>query len=191
MDPCFQLKEAHAEAMRMTLCPGCAHPRPGATAIDVWLQENRSPRDKPLNFLYGCGIGLVHQDLLEQLNSADVDRDLYLGRVYNRHGQECADWRTFHGRRKVIVRGSKEGSYRTCEECGRNIYFAKGKQYLCPAPPEDACIYGSDESGLVVSLHTAEKVRARRWRKVRIERLPIVEVPPDGFGPLPYREPKR
>ena len=33
MKPCFQLKEAHAEAMRTTLCPACAHPRPGATAV--------------------------------------------------------------------------------------------------------------------------------------------------------------
>jgi len=89
MDPCFQLKEAHAEAMRTTLCPGCAHPRPGATAIDVRLQEERSPRDKPLNFLYGCGIGLIHQELLEMLAPTDVGRDLYLGRVYNSQGHEC------------------------------------------------------------------------------------------------------
>jgi hypothetical protein len=187
-DPCFQLKEAHAEAMRTTLCPGCAHTRPGVKAIDVWFQEDRAPRDKPMNFLYGCGIGLIHRQLLELLAPEDADRDLFLGRVHNRHGRECVDWRTFHGRRTVIIRGNKNAEYRTCEVCGRNIYHATGQSYLCPAPPADASIYGSNLGGLVVSIDVAERVKAKRWRKVAIEELPVLEPPPDGFGHLPYRE---
>jgi hypothetical protein len=127
--------------------------------------------------------------MLELLPPDDVNRDLYLGRVYNRHGRECVDWRTVHGRRKVIIRGSKEAHFRTCGECGRNIYFATGKRYLSPRPPDDATIFGSDLSGLVVPLSSAERIRAKRWRKVSIETLPVLEVPSDGFGLLPYREP--
>jgi hypothetical protein len=188
MDPCFQLKEAHAEAMRTTLCPACAHPRPDATAIDVWLQEDRSPHDRPLNFLYGCGIGLIHREMLELLENNDLTRDLYFGRVYNNRGEECAKWQTFHARHTLIVRGSNGAEYRTCNECGRNIYHATGKSHLFPAPPGDATIFGSNEAGLVVPAGIAARVKAKKWRKVSIDELPVVEVPADGFGLLPYRE---
>lgn len=185
-DPCFQNKEAHAEAMRTTLCPGCAHPRPTAGAIDVWIQEERSPEDKPLNTLYGCGIGLIHDSMLELLGPA-ADHDLYLGRVYNDRDQRSIGWHTFHGRRKVVVRGSKEAGHRACEVCARTIYFARGKQYLCPAPAPDVSICTSDESGLVLPRPIADQIRAKKWRRVAIEELPVLDDPPDGFGVLPYR----
>lgn len=186
-DPCFQLPQAHAEAMRTTLCPGCAHPRPSTTAIDVWLQEDGSPKNPPLNFLYGCGIGVIHRELLDLLPTSETGRDLYLGRVHNCFGDVCPDWHTFHGRRKVVFRGSKDAEYRTCDVCGRNIYHATGKPFLFPAPPEDAVLYSSNLGGLVVWPEIGERIAARRWRKVSIEELPVLDPPPDGFGDLPYR----
>lgn len=186
-DPCFQLPQAHAEAMRTTLCVGCAHPRPDTKAVDVWLQEDRSPKNPPLNFLYGCGIGLIHRELLELFPPAEIGRDLHLGRVHNRFGDVCSEWHTFHGRRKVIFRGSKDAEYRTCEVCGRNIYHARGRPFLFPAPSKDAEIFSSNLSGLVVLPEVAERVTARRWRKVSIEEMPVLDPPPDGFGDLPYR----
>lgn len=188
MDPSYQQKSAHADAMRTTLCTGCAFPRPNAGAIDVWLQEERAPRDKPLNFLCGCGIGLIHQELLEMLVGVDIDRDLFLGRVFNRHDRECLEWRSFHGRHTVTVRGSKEAEHHRCEVCGRSIYFARGKRYLYPAPSTDATILCTDEAGLLVHAEIAARVKIRKWRKMKVERLPIPAVPPDGFGLLPYRE---
>lgn len=185
-DPCFQNKEAHAEAMRTTLCAGCAHPRPNVGSIDVWLQEERSPQDKPLNSLYGCGIGLIHDALLELLGPS-ADHDFYLGRVYNDHDQRSVGWHTFHGRRKMIIRGTKDAHFRTCDRCGRNLYHATGKFFLSPRPPKDAEICGSDLSGLIVPQPLAEKIRAQKWRKVGIYRLPVLDDPPDGFGVLPYR----
>ena len=186
--PCFQMKEAHAEAMRTTLCPGCAHPRVEAEGIDVWLQEKRPPRDKPLNFLWGCGIGLIHRELIELIGLAAVERDLYLGLVSDESRRECVEWRTFHGRYTLLFRGSTEAGYRTCAVCGRNIYSAMGKPFLYPAPPNDAMIYGSNLGGLIVPPEIAERVRAKGWRKVSIEKLPVLDEPIDGLGLLPYGE---
>ncbi len=185
-NPCFQTKPAHAAALGTTLCAGCLHPRPDITAIDVWLQ-GQSPRDKPLNFLYACGLGLIHQELVDLLEPIHVERDLYLGRVYNASSRECTDWHTFHGRRTLIMRGSEDAEYRTCPECGRNIYHATGTRYLFPSPPADAEIYGSNLGGLIVPSETAARIKAKRWRVVHVEPLPVVESPADGFGPLPYR----
>jgi hypothetical protein len=72
--------------------------------------------------------------------------------------------------------------------CGRHIYHATGRSYLYPAPRADALIHGSNLGGLVVTPEIAERVRAKRWRKVAIEELPVLDPPPDGFGTLPYRK---
>jgi len=107
MNPCCDTKDSYAEAQRTWLCPGCGYPKPGVKAVDVWLQD-RSPRDKPLNFVYGSGVGLIHKELLDLIGAEIVQRDLYIGRIIGDRGNEVKDWVTFRGRRGVFVRGSKK-----------------------------------------------------------------------------------
>jgi hypothetical protein len=185
MHPCYETKEAHAEAMRTTLCPGCAFPRPGVTSVDVRLQE-RSPRDKPLNIMFASGVGLVHRELLDLIGEDLARRELYLGRVFGNRGNEVADWVTFRGRNRVIVRGSKDAEYRTCKRCGRNIYHATGKRYLYPAPPSEATIFESDLSGLVLPPDVYDRVATRKWRKLGVDKLPVLDQPTDGLGTIPF-----
>jgi hypothetical protein len=184
LHPCYATKDSRAEALRTWLCPGCASPKPGVKGIDVWLQE-RAPRDKPLNLVFGCGIGLIHKELLNLVGHEIVERDLYIGRVMGDRGNEIADWVTFRGRCGVIVRGSKDAANRVCQDCGRNVYFAIGKRYLYPAPPAAATVFQSYH-GLVVPPAVQERVAARKWRMLRMEELPVLEQPTDGLGVLSF-----
>lgn len=185
MHPCSDTKKAYAEALQTWLCAGCARPKPDVQAVDVWLQ-NRAPRDKPLNFVFGSAVGLIHKDLLEAIGATIVEQDLYLGQVIGDCGR-LEDWATFRGRRGVIVRGSKDASFRTCPECGRNIYCASGKRYLYPTPPRDATIFESDLFGLVVPPDVYKRVSKRNWRMLAVDSLPVLAEPADGLGELPFR----
>lgn len=186
MDPCFLTRAAQDEALRSWLCRGCAYPCPGVGPIDVCLQD-RVPRDKPLNLVYGTGVGLIHGELLELIGESIVDRDLYIGHVIGGHGKEVCDWKTFHARCPVIVRGSQEAGYRVCEKCGRNVYCATGRSYLYPAPPGEATVFGSHLYGLVVPRDVFARVSTKQWRMLRVERLPVLAEPADGLGVVPFR----
>jgi hypothetical protein len=185
MHPCYETKNSHAESVRNILCPGCAHPKPDVTAVNVCLQE-RSPRDKPLNFLFGPGIGLIHRELIDLIGEDIVRRDLYLGRVTDCDDKLVADWMTFRGRQGIIVRGSKEAECRACKRCGRNLYYAAGRRYLYPAPSPDATIFESHLFGLVVPASVHERVATKRWRMLGVDKLPVVDEPVDGLGVLPF-----
>ncbi len=178
--PCYQTKNVHATAMRSTLCEGCAHPRAGIGPIDVFLQE-ASPRDKPLNVLWGCGIGLMHEELAEQLGIDILRRELHLGRVHDSCGDLVPDWMTFHGANCIVVRGTTDALVRTCATCGRQLYHAGGKRYLCPRPAENVTLYPSNLSGLVIRPQAYEKIEAKKWRKLGVEQLEALDEPLDGI----------
>jgi hypothetical protein len=184
MRPCYETKAGHAEAMRTILCRGCGYPKAGVKAVDVLLQGH-SPRDKPLNLLFASGVGLIHRELLDLIGKDVVNRDLYLGQVTDNRGKVLVDWATFRARKKVVVRGSKEAEYRRCPDCGRILYHAAGTRYLFPAPPEGSTVFESDLSGLVVPAAIYERVSQKRWRRLGVDELPVLEEPIDGLGELP------
>jgi hypothetical protein len=178
-------KSARVEALQTWLCPGCCDPKPQVKAVDVWLQ-NRRPPDKPLNAVFGCGVGVIHRELLDVIGPDIVERDLYLGRIIDDRGNEVQDWATYRGRRGVIIRGDKEAANRVCDQCGQNCYFAMGKSYLYPAPPTDATIYESRQYGLVVPPEVFQRVSAKKWRRLGTRKLPVLDEPLDGFGTLAF-----
>ncbi len=186
MNPCFGTKHWVADALRTWLCPGCHEPKPGRDALDALLQD-RSPRDKPLNLVYGCGLGLIHRELLDLLGDDVVKRDLYLGRVIGSGDKQVKDWATFRGRERLIVRGIIDPELRVCEQCKRNVYFARGKHYLFPAPVSDDTVFQSDYWGLIVPPEIHARVPAKKWRRLGIEKLPVLDPPPDGLGVIPFR----
>ena len=184
MNPCFLTRNARDEAARTWACAGCLKPKWGVKAVDVRLQDRR-PRDKPLNFVYGEGVPLVHRELLELIDADIVSRDLYIGRVFGKGGRVVDDWVTARGRRRVVLRGIDDAGFRTCDNCGRMLYGAQGKRFLFPAPPADATIYGTHLAGFVIPLEICARLRAKRWRRLHFEKLPILDPPPDGLGVLP------
>jgi len=184
MNPCSMEKSASKAAKNSWLCRGCNYPKPNTQAIDVTIQGLKEPDDPPLNFVYGFGIPLAHKDFLLSFGEDIVVRDLRLGRVFLSNGRPLDNWVTFQGRYRLIIRGTKNVSYRQCSECGRHVYFAMGPRYLYPAPPADAAMFESDLSGLIVSKELFERAVLHRWRKLVCERLPVLVVPKDGLSQL-------
>jgi hypothetical protein len=183
IEPCSMTKDAYERARATWLCPGCAAPKPGTAAVDVHIQE-KAPSEKPLSFANGCGVPLANREFLLSLGTDVVQRDLYLGKVFGPRGNVLDDWVTFRGRRRVIVRGSKNVSHRQCNVCARHVYFAMGSRYLFPPPGSDASIHESDLFGLVVTPELAARVTVNRWPKLGVEELKVVEKPKDALPEL-------
>lgn len=118
------------------------------------------------------------------LSKDAVQRDLYLGNVFGPNGNVLDDWVTFRGRHRVIVRGSKNVSYRKCNVCGRHVYFAMGSRYLFPQPTSDASIQESDLFGLVVTPQVMARVTVSRWPNLGVEELKVAENPKDALPEL-------
>ena len=186
MHPCYLTHAALAEAQRTWVCPGCGRLKPGVQAVDVWLQ-GRAPRDKPLNFVFGSGVPLIHKELVDLLGDEIIQRDLFIGRVFDDRGDEVNDWVTFRGRRGVIVRGSKDARSSICAECRGRSYYGAGKRYLYPTPASDATIFESHLYGLVVPPEVYERVAVKKWRMLGVDKLPILAEPIDGLGVLPFK----
>jgi hypothetical protein len=184
MDPCDLTDDAYAEARSTWLCRGCCLPNLQMRAIDARLEA--MPTDKPLNIVHGCGLPVVYKPFLDRFPSELVRRDLYLGRVWQRDGTESAEWVTFRGRRRVIIRGDKNAGHRTCEICGRDLYFAMGNAYLYPKPPRDAVLLESDLQGLVLPEDHFAQLDIGTWSMLQIQSLPVLDAPRDGFGELPH-----
>jgi hypothetical protein len=144
------------------------------------------PRDKPLNFVSGCGLPIVYVPFLERFPRGLVDRDLYLGKIRLENGREVSEWATFRGRRRILVRGTKDPHFRKCDQCGRHTYSALGKAYLYPDPNEEYMLFESGGFGLVLSEQLYSLLDLGEWKKLEIERAPVLDPPPDGFGELFY-----
>jgi hypothetical protein len=61
-----------------------------------------------------------------------------------------------------------------------------GKHYLYPSPPRDATLFESDGYGLILPLELFESLDLGKWKKLEINRLRVLDPPPDGLGELFY-----
>lgn len=183
MNPCSMDKAFGKMAKTTWLCSGCNYPKPDTRAVEVMLQGTKID-DPPLNFVYGFGVPVAHKDFLFSFGEDVVRRDLYLGPVLLSGGQLLNDWVTFRGRYRPIIRGRKNVAYRQCGECGRDVYFATGTRYLCPAPPADAVLYESDLFGLIVPEYLIDVNALRQWRRLVLDKLPVFDIPKDGLPPI-------
>jgi hypothetical protein len=140
------------------------------------------PIDKPLGIEARSGLGLVWTQFLDPLGPELVASELYLGSVMRENRQLVKGWSTFHGRHRVIVRGSKNSlDYRRCQASGRKSDSAKGPYYLCPAPAPEHQILTTD-CGFVLrpELFTLRKIKGQR-RSLCIQHLDVLEAPVDGL----------
>ena len=184
MNPCSRTKESRANTDGTWRCTGCAAPKPDVQSINVHLQA--TPRDKPLNFVYGCAVTVVYKPFLIKFPQQLVERDLYLGNDYGPKGKLIPDWVTVHGRRRLIIRGTKEAGTRRCTDCGRDVYSSQGESYLYPQPPNDVVIFErAGGGGLIVPEELFNALDIGTWRRLHIERLQVLDPPPDGLGELP------
>lgn len=137
-----------------------------------------------LNFVNGTGVAVARKSFMAALGTDAIENDLFVGRVENERGDQLEDWFTYRGRRRLIIRGSKHVSYRICEVCGKNVYFAMGKRYLYPDPLVNAKLFESHLFGLVIREDVFTQLNVAMWVGVTTERLPVVLRPTDSLGIL-------
>lgn len=174
-----------AEAKRTWMCDSCNGVLPTSGSIDIQIKEFNYQIDKPLSLVGWCMLGVAWKPFLDLFDSALLERDFRIGRVFGQNGEIFESWSTYHALHKVIVRGTQEARYRICAKCGRCRYSALGKRYLYPAPPDDAVLYGSDLAGFVMREDLFKRMDFGKWRRrIQIQRLSVPESPPDGLGIL-------
>ncbi|MBP1151324.1 hypothetical protein [Methylocaldum sp. RMAD-M] len=181
-ESCDITKADYEEARKTWLCLACCSPKPGVREIDVYL--DLYPEDIPLNFINGCGLGIAQKAFLCSLGEDEAQRDLYLGQVYGPDGTRLDKYVSYHSYPQIIVRGNQHVACRRCTECGRTVYFAMGKQYLYPLPPQGKSIYYKGNGGLVVTEELFQRIDVSRWKKLATEALPVLDEPLDGLGDL-------
>jgi hypothetical protein len=142
--------------------------------------------DRPagvLSAVAGHGVPLIRRDALPVLGERNVSEQLVLGRVFNKFGQEIENWATFRARMRLIVRGTKNVGFRKCDLCGRSIYFAMGKRYLCPMPKEPERLFESHLRGLVLpeKIYITAESEIKKWRGIQLDRLSVLDLPRDGL----------
>jgi len=187
LDACTMTEEGGQEALSTWLCSGCDYPKPGVASVDVHIEQRR-PRYGPITFVYGFGVAVVSKVLLASLGEVVIFSSLYIGKVYGPDGGMLDDWVTCRGKHLITLRGSRHAQHRWCDNCGRLLYFAMGVPYLCPGPPEGACVWESHLNGLVVPSGTFERAFPVPPRRLGVAKLKVVGVPRDGFGDLGTRE---
>jgi len=182
MDSCSPDKPAYAEARATWLCHGCCRPYPETQRIDTRIEDDEI--DGPLNMLNGCGVALAYKPFLMRFGEERVRQNLNVGRVYDPNGRLLSDWVTFIGKHVLIVRGNEHAKHRVCSNCGRNLYFAMGRKYLFPQPPQGIDLFESDLWGLIVPESVAETLDISESNGIWIEKLPVLDEPLDGLPPL-------
>lgn len=185
MEPCSLDATFERIARESWLCRGCNgikrewQTRP----IDITLQSARR-LDQPLNHVDGGFPGLICKKLREQLPPSVIDSCLLLGKVIEPSGKKIAEWNSFQGHHRVIIRGTTHVSSRRCGECERICYFAMGKRYLFPPPNPAVELFESDLAGLVMRKELFLSLNLGGWKKFQVDRLAVPTEPPDGLGIL-------
>jgi hypothetical protein len=124
---------------------------------------------------------VARSDFIRELPQS-VIRQLYLGNLLDESGEVLPAFRTVRAEHSIIVRGSTNVTCRLCPECGRPVYYAGGKRYLCPEPGHDQQVLASDLSGLVLPQALFRSIDWRYPKRlVLVERLSVVDPPADGM----------
>lgn len=180
MDACSVDRDWFNQTHSQWECSGCGLVRPDVGPVDSVIGERTPPGHSPMNGIWGTGLFVASWNILELFGAETIARDLHIGRLFVNGGRrQLSDWVTFHGKKLVVVRGSKKVGYRRCSKCGRQIYFAVDSSYLSPEPNEPGTllqwsrglvIRGSLPSGLSGPL-----------TGVRVTPLPVLSEPRDGL----------
>ncbi len=185
MHPLEMVDAQYKEALRTWLCPACKSPRPGTGPINVTVEDQGTRNRATLNLVMGSGVPVARRDVLLSLGAERVFRDLYIGQVVKRNGTPVESLVTYRGRRSLLVRGSKNVSYRQCPECANPLYFSMiGERYLHGQPPRGADLFESQLWGLIFSNEIAKDLDLTKWEQVTHEIVPVRDIPADHLGDL-------
>jgi len=130
------------------LCSRCKQPLGQSTQIDLVVQE-KSLYPGAVSHVTGTGVLVANNRLLERLPD-EVFSYLSIGDLFSQNGSQLMGVSTLNSSSRVVVRGSQNVGYRRCECCDKVLYYASGKQFLCPRPSVNFRLHMSDLAGFVV-----------------------------------------
>jgi hypothetical protein len=180
--PAFATREWLAWASENVDCPGCRQLRLGVGAVDLHVL-GIPDRQAAINFVRGpCSIHFGRRDFLE-LFGRSLHEQGRLGKVIDVDGRELRNYATFtpEGGR-LILRGSVESKYSgRCSACGQVRYLAIGGPYhVMRADLGKHDLYVC-KSGLMVNHELFMRIERKRWHKLSVSKVRVVDEPLDGY----------
>jgi hypothetical protein len=113
----------------------------------------------------------------------EAEQWLRFGRLSDCKGRVVKELRTFDGEPRLRIRGGAQSTCHFCPDCGQLLYW--------PWPPEEYHILAADVDGrpiyratsgsLVINDAIRDRFRVRRWPKLTIEEISVVDDPRDGL----------
>jgi len=161
-------------------CLECSLPTAESLAIDVHVEERNAYKDL-MSGVSGKGL-IVAKDEFIELFPDEIGAQIFIGKLFNPDGKNIAGISTINCHKRLVVRGTKNVSYRRCPSCNRLIYFASGRRYLCPSPEDPSGIYVTDLAGLVVNSDLFGSISSGLVAEdINIEELNVLVEPLDGL----------
>ncbi|MBK8631688.1 MAG: hypothetical protein IPN84_16305 [Sphingomonadales bacterium] len=146
-----------------------AEPRPGTSPIAT-LDEK---------------VTLIERKLVDLIGEDRIRKNLFVGRVINDRGKELENWMALNGGlQEILVRGTREYGYRTCDGCDRIFYSSQGGRYIFPPPETNGRIYLTNLGGLLLEESSIDRASIPKSRWLGVEVLKADPNPRDGFGNL-------
>ncbi|MDR0521674.1 MAG: hypothetical protein LBH00_07455 [Planctomycetaceae bacterium] len=179
-------------------CKNCSRSFDGIKQIDALIDDDTNlSKQKPLTLVVGFvnRMYLWHQELLweeflKPIPPHILKRDMYLGDVFRQDKTLIEGWRTYRCRYNLFLRGTKNISQVTvCKDCGLVRYWAAGKLFVYPNPPEDADIF--ECSGLLMRESVYHLLDMEKWKKkIYVQKVVVAPVPLDGLELPQFRIPR-
>lgn len=171
------------------VCPECRAVRQGAHVSELRL---RYPVKKSNHLGFtGTGIGIMSRELLSVFERHGAGAYLQPGRIYF-DGREDIRFVTYHCKDTVMVRGTRNAktmgredvnSGRTCDTCGNRYYFGFTPYYIVRAGIRRLVpVMQNQGTSMIVRQEIGEEIVNRNFRGVKHLKIPIVEIPRDGWG---------
>ena len=168
------------EATASWLCKDCFMPLAGVSIPEIRIIKD-TLGNAPLSALSDSNLAVLRNDLFTAIEPY-CGREFEVVKLLDESGSLIEDFQIVRPRNEAFVRGTSNVSFRRCEGCGRGLYYASGKRYLCPTPPPNWSIIGSDLAGLLFKKELFERIAFPFPKKhTAIEVLQVKETPLDGL----------
>jgi hypothetical protein len=160
-------------------CLECRSPVRGTQAVDALVVRDSEP-PSPKSFDAFSGTTLLRRDFLTAFGMENIERDLWVGKVFDEKNVEIEHWATVRPRVERFIRYSSEVTCHSCPGCRRIRYWGRGRPYFCPPPAPGVGIL-TDGFWLVVTREIAFLLNRTRWPKIYLEPVYVRDTPLDGF----------
>jgi hypothetical protein len=152
--------------------------------IDVWIEHHPGPA--ALNSVNPPHIGIARRDFLD-LFSEEINQYLHLGKVFLSNGKKLEDYVTFVSDKRLLIRGGKDPSYRTCNMCKGFIYWPGWSDwYVVRSSLTGRKLYEAGGfGGLLVTEELRKRIKKGVWKGIEIIKIPVVDEARDGIETIP------